>query len=392
MGINRIEGEACKTTRTLWEEVFYEDSVQFTDYYFENKATKNIGYVIGHAPYDAMMFRTPYTLQIGEVQKEISYIVGVATRKECRHRGCMRELLIHSFREMYQEKNPFTFLMPANPAIYEPFDFKYIYERDVWELKEPGRVVSILESLTFQEKECELRAAELVENDSKLYEINTKLDGLYSVSSLQRKIPEFPIMENLAEFANQYLKKNYNIYVHRDTAYYEIQLKESEAQNGDIYVLFEQGEIKAFFLYAKEGEEIFIQEVIEEKEGMLDFLQEVEKKQPIIMARIIHLEEMMKLVCSKEKKTVVIEIEDELIPENAGVYKWEITPDGSSVTKICGKINGKNAKAEAKISDIGRTIAGKEISTAPDIVPEVSMHIRDFAPWVLTGGFINEIV
>lgn len=375
MGINRIEGEACKTTRTLWEEVFYEDSVQFTDYYFENKATKNIGYVIGQAPYDAMMFRTPYTLQIGEVQKEISYIVGVATRKECRHRGYMRELLMHSFREMYQEKNPFTFLMPANPAIYEPFDFKYIYERDVWELKEPGRVVPILESLTFQEKECELRAAELVENDSKLYEINTKLDGLYSVSSLQRKIPEFPIMENLAEFANQYLKEHYNIYVHRDTAYYEIQLKESEAQNGDIYVLFEQGKIKAFFLYAKEGEEIFIQEVIEEKEGMLDFLQKVEKKKPIIMTRIIHLEEMMKLVCSKEKKTMVIEIEDELIPENAGIYRWIMAPDGSKVIKIDLNNSEKKKKMDLKAVPI-----------------DASMHIRDFATWVLNGVCINEIV
>lgn len=375
MGINRIEGEACKTTRTLWEEVFYEDSVQFTDYYFENKATKNIGYVIGQAPYDAMMFRTPYTLQIGEVQKEISYIVGVATRKECRHRGYMRELLMHSFREMYQEKNPFTFLMPANPAIYEPFDFKYIYERDVWELKEPGRVVPILESLTFQEKECELRAAELVENDSKLYEINTKLDGLYSVSSLQRKIPEFPIMENLAEFANQYLKEHYNIYVHRDTAYYEIQLKESEAQNGDIYVLFEQGKIKAFFLYAKEGEEIFIQEVIEEKEGMLDFLQKVEKKKPIIMTRIIHLEEMMKLVCSKEKKTMVIEIEDELIPENAGIYRWIMAPDGSKVIKIDLNNSEKKKKMDLKADPI-----------------DASMHIRDFATWVLNGVCINEIV
>lgn len=412
MEVSRIEGEVCKTTRTLWEEVFYEDSVQFTDYYFENKATKNIGYVIGQAPYDAMMFRTPYTLQIGKVQKEISYIVGVATRKECRHRGCMRELLMDSFRDMYQEKNPFTFLMPANPAIYEPFDFKYIYERDVWELKEPGRVVSILESLTFQEKECELRAAEFIyddqmENEVKSepivaecsnsglgkYGINNELNGLYSVRNLQKQFQRFPILKLLAEFANQYLKKNYNIYVHRDTAYYEKQLKESEAQNGDIYVLFEQGEIKAFFLYAKEGEEIFIQEVIEEKEGMLDFLQEVEKKQPIIMARIIHLEEMMKLVCSKEKKTVVIEIEDELIPENAGVYKWEITPDGSRVIRIEKKrvASPKASQPESKKENIIKEKSGKGYENI-DTEPEVSMHIRDFASWVLSGVFINEIV
>ena len=128
MKIEKIIGENCNATRPLWEEVFYEDSAQFTDYYFAYKAEKNIGYVIGKNPYDAMMFRTPYRMQIGEVQRDISYIVGVATRKECRHRGYMRQLLMHSFGEMYEEKEPFAFLMPANPAIYEPFDFQYIYE------------------------------------------------------------------------------------------------------------------------------------------------------------------------------------------------------------------------------------------------------------------------
>lgn len=425
MQIKKIIGSTCKTTRPLWEEVFYEDSVQFTDYYFENKAEKNIGYVIGQAPYDAMMFRTPYTIQIGGIQKKISYIVGVATRKECRHRGYMRELLMYSFREMYQEKNPFTFLMPANPAIYEPFDFKYVYERDVWKLKEEETGIAFLEALTAEEKEEEnkrqktstwnifekegvfreilkkkseisehrilwegeeereiesenvLRAAEYTGSDYAEYGTDYELNGLYSVRSLQKHFPEIPIMYHLAEFANEYLKERYNIYVRRDASYYEMQLKESEAQNGDIYVLFEQGEIKAFFLYAKEGSEVFIQEVMEKEERILDFLQKSEKKKPIIMARIIHLEEMMKLICGKENTTMVIEIEDELIPENSGVFHWEITPDGSKVTKIQSKISAWESVEDSEIEAV---------------VPEVSMHIRDFSDWILTGVFINEIV
>lgn len=366
MEISKIMGKTCETMRPLWEEVFYEDSVRFTDYYFRNKAERNIGYVIGQAPYDAMMFRTPYILQIGESQKEISYIVGVATRKECRHRGYMRELLMHSFREMYQEKNPFTFLMPANPAIYEPFDFKYIYERDTWILKEP---------------ENELRAAEFVNESSKAYEMKPELNGLYSVRNLRRQSPEFPILEYLAKCANQYLKEHYNIYVHRDAAYYEMQLKESEAQNGDIYVLFEQGAIQAFFLYAREGEEVFIQEVMEKEPGILDFIQKSETKKPIIMARIIHLEEMMKLVCAKENTTMIIEIEDELIPENAGIYRWEMTPKGSYVEKV-----------QPKIGDGRNVIVSTRVTETAEVTPEISMHIRDFAAWVLTGVFINEIV
>lgn len=366
--VDVLNKEECKTTRSLWEEVFFEDSVQFTDYYFENRAEKNVGYVIGQAPYDAMMFRTPYPIQIGKTQKEISYIVGVATRKECRHRGYMRTLLRYSFREMYEEKMPFTFLMPANPAIYEPFDFQYVYERDVWELKEPEKVIEMLEALTAQGKSFE-------KNNS--FE---KIHGLYSVRSLRRSSPKFPILGFLAEFANRYLKEYYSIYVYRDESYYEMQLKESEAQNGDIYVFFKDGEIKAFFLYAKEDEEVFIQEVMEEKEGTLEFLQKAEKKKPIIMARIIHLEEMMKLVCSRENKNMIIEIEDDLIPENAGVYEWKITPDGSQVAKIHGNVSSE------KKEFVNLKAAQMESK------PEISMHIREFATQVLKGVFINEIV
>ena len=104
MQIHKMTGEECKKLRPLWEEVFYEDSVQFTDYYFEHKAEKNKGYVIGNTSYDAMMFRTPYNMQIGEELRSLSYIVGVATRKECRHRGYMRALLTHAMEEMYEEK------------------------------------------------------------------------------------------------------------------------------------------------------------------------------------------------------------------------------------------------------------------------------------------------
>jgi len=339
--IKKITGQACQTTRPLWEEVFWEDSVEFTDYYFAYKAADNIGYVIGEEPYHAMMFCTPYTLQIGQVQKELSYIVGVATRKECRHRGYMTALLKNAFMEMYQKKHPFTFLMPANPAIYEPFDFQYIYERDVWKLKEPEWQSEWLEQLTRK----------------------PDLSGLYSVRRIHEELPEIPVFKQLADFANEYLKQYFSVFVFRDEAYYRRQLEESTAQNGDIYVLYEQGEIKAFFLYAKEGEEIFIQEVMEKEEGMLDFLQKEQQKKPIIMARIIHVEEMLKLLCSAQPKTVVMEVEDDVLVENNGMYLLEMTEQGSDVTKI------------------------KE-----DMIPDERWHIRQLVPRLLKSVCITEIV
>lgn len=384
MKIKKITKATCKTTRSLWEEVFPEDSVQFTDYYFAQKAQKNIGYVLGEEPYDAMIFRTPYQLRIGKEQREISYLVGVATRKQCRHRGYMRRLLLHSFQEMYEEKQPFTFLMPANPAIYEPFDFRYIYERDVWKVREAFEIkrrsyeeAAITDAMT---REAELKAAGFEEEHSD-GRSESRLSGLYSVSQLREECPKLLILDMLAKFANDYLRKHYNIYVHRDISYYEMQLKESKAQNGDIYVLLEEGEIKAFFLYAKEEGEVFIQEVMETEEGILDFLRKEENKKPIIMARIIHLEEMMKLVCSKEERRIMIEIVDDFIPQNEGIYDWEITETGSRVTKLQSEFEKKN---EEEMGSAGNQKQG--------IVPDISMHIRDFASWVLQDVCINEIV
>lgn len=385
METRNITGKQCKATRSLWEEVFNEDSEQFTDYYFEHKAEKNIGYVIGEAPYDAMMFRAPYQLHIGNQQREISYLVGVATREECRHRGYMRSLLMHSFREMYEEKQPFTFLMPANPAIYEPFDFKYIYERDVWGLKEGIEIEDFLKespklNVKHELNGYELNVAEIQNHDKKA----AMLEGLYRVSDLQEQFPDIPILWMLADFANEYLKEHFNIYVHRDEAYYDMQMKELAAQNGDIYVLFEQSKIKAFFLYAKEESEVFIQEVVGEEEDIPDFLQKEEAKKPIIMARIIHLEEMLKLVCCKEHRKFTIEIEDDLISENTGTYDWEITSIGSRVLRIqqdseCGELKAVGSKYEVNGEMKGST-------------QKISMHIREFAPLILQGVFINEIV
>ena len=149
----------------------------------------------------------------------------------------------------------------------------------------------------------------------------------------------------------------------RDALYYKRQLKESLAQNGDIFVWLEQGKITGFFLYAKEEGEVFIQEVMELKEGTFPFLQKEDKKKPIIMARIVHLEEMLKLVTSDTKKIILLEVEDDILAENSGVYRLEMTLNGSTVTKL---------KQDVKV--------------------DISCNIRHLAPKLLKGVFINEIV
>ena len=47
----------------------------------------------------------------------------------------MRALLNTVLERMHSEKVPFTFLMPAAEAIYRPYDFRYIYDQCMQEVK-----------------------------------------------------------------------------------------------------------------------------------------------------------------------------------------------------------------------------------------------------------------
>lgn len=362
MDIIEISGMACLKTREIWEEVFYEDSKKFTDYYFREKVCENKGYIVDE-DIKSMMFRTPYEAVVYGKHRQLSYIVGVATREQYRHKGMMTALLRKAFRDMYKEREPFTFLMPANPAIYEPFDFVYVYSRDIWSLRE-GVDFTYLEDLW---QEYDLRAAQL-----KGIRYNKKYDsdGVDDISSVQLKSVRSIISENeksdifekIAAFANEVLENKHEIYLYRNAKYYRRQLKELVAQNGDIFLNIKGENIEGLFLYAREGE-IAIQEVIERKEGIFPFLVKKSEKKAIIMARIIHLEEMLSLIRSKDRKCFTMKVTDPILKENDGFYKVESGPEGGMVTKLS------------------------------DIQPqEECISIKELAPKLLHNLFINEIV
>lgn len=386
MEIKRLAGKACKTTRPLWEEIFTEDSPQFVDYYYAKKAADNIAYVSGEEPYEAMLFRTPYPVQIYDKTKELSYIVGVATKEEFRHKGRMTALLMKAMEEMYAKRQPFSFLMPANPAIYEPFDFRYVYERPQWSFQDKQFPMEVLEPLMGTKKTLRLSWEEFTkapdlqaagmkkvmpikENQSRVSDLQAgekdqPAGELFSMRGYYQEPLKIREMGTaLADFANTWLEERYQIYVKRDADYYERQLSEIQAQNGDIFVLKRGESLEGFFLYAREGEEIFVQEMMERQPGSFSFLEEKKEKKPVIMARIIHLEEMMKLVKSPHNRTILLEVEDPLLPQNDGLYLWELTPFGSRVTRQ------------------------REVREG-----EIFMTIDELTPHLIQGVFLNEIV
>lgn len=261
-GIECIRENAVLETRPLWEEVFSEDSVSFTEYYFRTKAALNTTFVcrllsVSSAKFPSasdselsadmqetdasvgeivsMVHLTPYDVTIDGIVYPSFYIVGVATKAAHRHRGLMAALLKHAFAYAKDSHCPFVFLMPADPAIYEPFGFSYIYSRPQYEAPQIIRQKEVYIS-RFPLGELQIRCLETAASFSEL--------------------------SQLSEFAGRTLAEQFDYYLTRTPSYYETLLAELASQNGCIYIFTMNGNMEGYFLYAKEEEKPFVQELL----------------------------------------------------------------------------------------------------------------------------------
>ena len=297
--IEILTGEEVLPTRTLWEEVFTQDSKQFVDYYYSHKAEKNICFVIkDQKDIVSMVHLTPYDMCVkskNEISEKVNhvdidifstfYIVGVATREAYRHRGYMTALLERAFFYMESCRVPFTFLMPANPAIYEPFGFRYIYERTDY-LFCPNHVYKGQVSSTFQ-------VGGVLNVTGETRELAKNHTG--AALELELVKAEEKDCEQLASFSMEQLRARYDFFLKRDELYFRTLRMELESENGCIYLIYINGELVGYFTYACEEEE-FVQEVLIKvcyehllvvDEGTDGLLVRKSEKKPIIMGKCL---------------------------------------------------------------------------------------------------------
>lgn len=129
--IHYLKDEERIRSRALYDEVFVEDADAFSELYYKIKAQDSqILVAEDEGTIVSMLHRNPYTFRFRGAGVPADYIVAVATKVTYRHQGLMRTLLTRALQDMYAEGRPFTFLMPADEAIYTPFDFRLMGNDD----------------------------------------------------------------------------------------------------------------------------------------------------------------------------------------------------------------------------------------------------------------------
>ena len=340
LGMGITSGKAAKAVenqraRKLYEEIFDEDSPAFVDYYFRVKAAENEIFVVENEKQEilATLHLNPYEMMFCAERVKTNYIVAVATRADCRHQGMMRSLLQASLQEMYRREETFTWLMPAAEAIYRPFGFRFIYEKNKMTV-----TADVLRRAETDEK-WQIHSDQEVSGD------------IFCEEAKKEDLAE------LACFAEKQLSKLAEVYTVHDIAYFEQRMQEVECEGGSLILIRKEKEICGYFLALKkdrEAWEIVVEDAVQKKAfpAVLHWFGESKEKctftafpqiweqyaqsenVPAIMGRIVHLERFVCCLKIKKEQEWKIRLTDSLIPENNGYFIIKTGIEGGSLIRV----------------------------------------------------------
>ena len=340
LGMGITSGKAAKAVenqraRKLYEEIFDEDSPAFVDYYFRVKAAENEIFVVENEKQEilATLHLNPYKMMFCGEKVKTNYIVAVATRADCRHQGMMRSLLQASLQEMYRREETFTWLMPAAEAIYRPFGFRFIYEKN--KMTVTADVLQRAET----DKNWQIHSDQEVSGD------------IFCEEAKKEDLAE------LACFAEKQLSKLAEVYTVHDIAYFEQRMQEVGCEGGSLILIRKEKEICGYFLALKkdrEAWEIVVEDAVQKKAfpAVLHWFGASEEKctftafpqiweqyaqsenVPAIMGRIVHLERFVCCLKIKKEQEWKIRLTDSLIPENNGYFIIKTGIEGGSLIRV----------------------------------------------------------
>ena len=358
LGMGITSGKAAKAVenqraRKLYEEIFDEDSPAFVDYYFRVKAAENEIFVVENEKQEilATLHLNPYEMMFCGEKVKTNYIVAVATRADCRHQGMMRSLLQASLQEMYRREETFTWLMPAAEAIYRPFGFRFIYEKN--KMTVTADVLQRAET----DEDWQIHSDQEVSGD------------IFCEEAKKEDLAE------LACFAEKQLSKLAEVYTVHDIAYFEQRMQEAECEGGRLVLIRNENRICGYFLALREQREaweIVVENALQKQAfpAVLRWLEAGREKctltafpkiweqyaksenVPAVMGRIVHLERFVRCLKTKKEQEFKIRLTDSLIPENNGYFLIKTGAGGGTVTKT-GNLSEKKEKMFRSL-DIGQ--------------------------------------
>nr|WP_300306020.1 GNAT family N-acetyltransferase [uncultured Anaerostipes sp.] len=291
----------------MYQEIF-EDPEAFTEYYFEEIYEDNRVLLAQEGEeIRGMIHLNPYRVNAGKREWTLHYIVAVAVREQYRRQGIMAHMLKRCLNDMAQAGEPFTYLMPADRAYYEPFGFVFVMD---WMEEQ------------LEGKKTGFRG-----------EISPAVEEEY---------------DRISGFLETFLKK-FGVYTVPDQKYLRRTEKESGSSGGNLMTWKQEGSLRGVFAEGYEDDSAFLRWAFsDDPEEMLRQIRnrfqgkKIEitggnviqgRPVPKIMARITCLKSWEEILRGRRDFSFRIRIKDPLIPQNNGMFLFDGNSERVNIKK-----------------------------------------------------------
>lgn len=354
----------------MYEANFPEDTERFVDYYYTYKTADNRILVMENAGKpEVMIHLNPYVFRIYGQPALVNYVVAVATDASARRQGKMAAVMEHALRDMAKEHQPFTFLIPANPAVYRSSGFAFVDSEDYAdydaECVRDGGIAAGKVGTKVSETDCRMPERERL---------------AFTCQDCRLRKAETSDIPAMVRFANALLEREYDIFPEHTEAYYRRMMAEMACQDGGFVLLVgestpgqerisgqesisgqeriseqerisgqerrksqgkESEQIYGIFSYGRDGERAELQELLVEAEYRRELFMRIREWQPPLsiskmdfMFRILDLRALVPMLRSRESCMLKVQVMDRILPENAGAYKIVLDRAGGTIADI----------------------------------------------------------
>ena len=255
----------------------------------------------------------------------------MATAKPDRNKGIMKEMFANTLRDLYNNQECFTYLIPSSTDsadIYK-LGFEYVMDKSV----------------------------------------GIKVIRKRPTHSLVLRKADFSDLSRLSIFAQSYMESKYGVFLSKDREYFKNIFSLMDAEGGKVELYFEN---KIVLGYRIGFEDEILEEVLDKGVEALSW-QRSEVK-PYAMARLLDIPTTLKMIGTSNVGEVVIKLKDDIIEENNGIFLMQYDRN-----KIQWKKTNMKPDIEITIGDFTAHILGyAKFDKLPEMNMKSGFYINDY--------------
>lgn len=336
--IRYLENHEKQNIRPLYEHCF-NDTDQYTEYYFEKRLHRN--HVVVNEQDDKIVSAVhliPKTAIVGKLKTNIMYLYGIGTDAAYRKKGIMRDTVSYVIKDLFNDMEAFTYLIPAKADtadIYRKLGFEYVMDKP------------------------KMKTLEQIKKPTH--------------SLISRKAENADLVR-LAIFAKSATEKKYCVTLSKDVEYFRKIKELIEVEGGYIEIYIENKVIVGYRIWLDDE---VLEEVLDPSISVMSWCEN--QGNPYLMARVLNIRKTLRLLEFKSFGQKIIKLSDPVIEENNGCFRLSYDHGNVKLDKIDESTLEHEPEFDITIAELTAHIFGYNIIDGlPEVCKKGCFFVNDY--------------